>query len=135
MSTIVLIHGQWMTPLSWQGWKERFESRGHVAALDEHLDGRGDGPIFKKRNGQRLDRHAAYRRVARLARAAGIEIAVTPHTLRHTFVTLSLDAGVSPREVQDAAGHRDPRTTQRYDRGRGNLERHPTYQLAAYLSS
>jgi pimeloyl-ACP methyl ester carboxylesterase len=29
MSTIVLIHGQWMTPLSWQGWKERFESRGH----------------------------------------------------------------------------------------------------------
>ena len=30
MSTIVLIHGQWMTPLSWQGWKERFESRGHT---------------------------------------------------------------------------------------------------------
>ena len=29
MSNIVLIHGLWMTPLSWQGWKERFESRGH----------------------------------------------------------------------------------------------------------
>jgi alpha-beta hydrolase superfamily lysophospholipase len=29
MSNIVLIHGQWETPLSWQGWKERFESRGH----------------------------------------------------------------------------------------------------------
>ena len=29
MSKIVLIHGLWMTPLSWQGWKERFESRGH----------------------------------------------------------------------------------------------------------
>ncbi len=28
-STIVLIHGLWMTPLSWQGWKERFEARGH----------------------------------------------------------------------------------------------------------
>ena len=28
-STIVLIHGLWMTPLSWQGWKERFEGRGH----------------------------------------------------------------------------------------------------------
>jgi pimeloyl-ACP methyl ester carboxylesterase len=28
MSTIVLIHGLWMTPLSWQGWKERFESQG-----------------------------------------------------------------------------------------------------------
>jgi non-heme chloroperoxidase len=29
MSDIVLIHGLWMTPLSWQGWKGRFEDRGH----------------------------------------------------------------------------------------------------------
>ncbi len=27
--TIVLIHGLWLTPLSWQGWVERFESKGH----------------------------------------------------------------------------------------------------------
>jgi non-heme chloroperoxidase len=27
--TIVLIHGLWLTPLSWEGWKQRFESRGH----------------------------------------------------------------------------------------------------------
>src|SRR4051794_12943290 len=26
---IVLIHGLWLTPLSWAGWKERFEGRGH----------------------------------------------------------------------------------------------------------
>jgi pimeloyl-ACP methyl ester carboxylesterase len=26
---IVLIHGLWLTPRSWDGWKERFESRGH----------------------------------------------------------------------------------------------------------
>ncbi len=30
MPTIVLIHGQWMTPLSWQGWKERFASQGNT---------------------------------------------------------------------------------------------------------
>jgi len=29
MQTIVLIHGLWLNPLSWEGWKERFESRGH----------------------------------------------------------------------------------------------------------
>lgn len=29
MANIVLIHGLWMTPLSWEGWKQRFESRGH----------------------------------------------------------------------------------------------------------
>jgi non-heme chloroperoxidase len=27
--TIVLIHGLWLTPLSWEGWKQRFEARGH----------------------------------------------------------------------------------------------------------
>lgn len=27
--TIVLIHGLWLTPLSWEGWKQRFESKGH----------------------------------------------------------------------------------------------------------
>src|SRR5947199_5063832 len=27
--TIVLVHGLWLTPRSWEGWKERFESRGH----------------------------------------------------------------------------------------------------------
>src|SRR5689334_2242327 len=25
---IVLIHGLWLTPRSWEGWKERFEQRG-----------------------------------------------------------------------------------------------------------
>jgi len=28
-STIVLIHGAWMSPESWSGWKTRFEARGH----------------------------------------------------------------------------------------------------------
>jgi alpha-beta hydrolase superfamily lysophospholipase len=28
-ATIVLIHGLWMTPLSWEGWMERFSARGH----------------------------------------------------------------------------------------------------------
>jgi pimeloyl-ACP methyl ester carboxylesterase len=28
-SPIVLIHGLWLTPRSWEGWKARFEERGH----------------------------------------------------------------------------------------------------------
>src|SRR3954447_6606178 len=27
--TIVLIHGMWMTPLSWEHWAERYRERGH----------------------------------------------------------------------------------------------------------
>jgi pimeloyl-ACP methyl ester carboxylesterase len=29
MHTIVLIHGLWLAPRSWEGWKARFEERGH----------------------------------------------------------------------------------------------------------
>lgn len=28
-ATIVLIHGLWMTPLSWEGWVDHFQRRGH----------------------------------------------------------------------------------------------------------
>ncbi|MGH2949770.1 MAG: tyrosine-type recombinase/integrase, partial [Solirubrobacteraceae bacterium] len=88
------------------------------------------GRRLATRSGRRLDRQAAWKIIRRLARLAGIEHAVSPHSLRHTFVTLALDAGVSLRDVQDAAGHADPRTTRRYDRARHQLERHPTHVLA-----
>ena len=51
-------------------------------------------------DGQRLDRHGAGRIVRKVARRAGITKAVTPHTLRHAFITAALDAGVPPRDVQ-----------------------------------
>jgi integrase/recombinase XerD len=38
------------------------------------------------------------------------------------------------RDVQEAAPHADPRTTMRYDRARGSLDRHATYIVAAYLA-
>jgi integrase/recombinase XerD len=59
---------------------------------------------------------------------------VTPHTLRHAFITASFDAGVPLRHVQEAASHADPRTTIRYDRARGSLDRHATYIVAAYIA-
>lgn len=58
-----------------------------------------------------------------------------PHLLRHTFVTIMLDAGLDLRDTRIAARHADPRITMRYDRARANLDRHPHYILAAYMSS
>jgi hypothetical protein len=52
----------------------------------------------------------------RLARRAGITERISPHSLRHSFITAALDAGVPLRDVQEAASHADPRTTMRYDR-------------------
>lgn len=105
-----------------------------TAALDALLDGRISGPILATSSGAHVDRHAASTVVRRLAREAGISKRVTPHTLRHGFVTAALDAGVALRDVQDAAGHADPRTTRRYDRGRQSLDRHATYSVATYLA-
>ena len=97
---------------------------------------RDRGPILLNTRGARMDRHAATRRLHRLAEAAGIQIArAHPHMLRHTYVTTMLDAGADLRDVQIAARHADPRTTMRYDRARSNLDRHPNYILAAYIAS
>jgi len=97
---------------------------------------RTEGPILLNRRGVRMDRHAATRRLRRLAAAANVRLPrMHPHMLRHTFVTTMLDAGVDLRDVQIAARHADPRTTMRYDRARKNLDRHPNYILAAYMAS
>jgi site-specific recombinase XerD len=102
--------------------------------IDLTIGERLDGPIFLGASGQRMDRHAAARIVARVTRAAGIDKHVTPHTLRHGFITAALDAGVPLRDVQEAASHADPRTTMRYDRGRQSLDRHATYIVATFIA-
>jgi len=76
-------------------------------------------------------RRGAGRIVRRVARRVWIAKPVGPHTLRHAFITAALDAGVSLRDVQEAALHADPRTTMRYDRARSSLDRHATYIVAA----
>ncbi len=66
-----------------------------------------------------------------VARRAAIAKTVTPHTLRHAFIT---SCRVPLRDVQEAPSHADPRTTIRYDRARGSLDRHATYIVAAYVA-
>jgi len=103
-------------------------------AIDLAVGERSEGPVFLAADGRRLDRHGAARVVRRAAQRAGITKPVGPHTLRHAFITAALDAGVPLRDVQEAASHADPRTTMRYDRARGSLDRHATYIVAAYLA-
>jgi integrase/recombinase XerD len=106
----------------------------NARAIDLAIGDRTDGPLFLARDGRRLDRHGAGRIVRTTARRAGIAKAVTPHMLRHAFITAALDKGLPLRDVQEAASHADPRTTMRYDRARGSLDRHATYVVAAYLA-
>ena len=86
--------------------------------------------------GGRLRQGHLWELVCRLARAAGIKTwdQLSPHSLRHSAITLALDAGASLRDVQDYAGHRDPRTTRRYGHSRDGLGRNAAYVVAAYLA-
>ena len=63
-------------------------------AIDRAAGLRDRGPILLNTRGARMDRHAAARRLRRLAQATGLRTKVHPHMLRHTFVTTMLDAGV-----------------------------------------
>jgi site-specific recombinase XerD len=99
---------------------------------------RGDrtaGPlILRPMTGKPVDRRDVYRMVHRIARAAGIPRHISPHSLRHAAITNALDAGVPLRDAQILARHADPRTTEHYDRARGNLDRHGVHFLTAYVA-
>ena len=81
-------------------------------AVDRATGSRDRRPILLNGRSTRMDRHAATRRLRRLAGTVGLRTKVHPHMLRHTFVT-RFDAGVDLRDVQIAARHADPHTTMR----------------------
>lgn len=95
-------------------------------------------PLFATSTGKPMRPAEVWKLVRRLGKAAGLPpellARICTHGMRHTFATLALDAGVSLRDLQDAMDHKDPRTTRRYDRARGRLDRSPGYTLAAYLA-
>ncbi len=96
---------------------------------------RAQGPlILRPQSGNPIDRRDVYRMVARIAKAAGIPRHISPHSLRHAAITNALDAGVPLRDAQILARHADPRTTEHYDRARGNLDRHGVHFLTAYVA-
>lgn len=108
-----------------------------ATALDAYLESRGLAkpdeeqkklPLLASTGGHRIGRHAVARFVKRIARRAGLDNAdrISPHSFRHAWNTMAREAGGDIEDRQRALGHRDPRTTMRYDRTDRGADRDPS---------
>lgn len=108
-----------------KGSKERLVPLGSYAAIAVEAwlvrgrptlaeKGSGGPALFLNTRGHRLSRQSAWEVVRRAADAAGLEIEISPHTLRHSYATHLLDGGADVRVVQELLGHASVTTTQIY---------------------
>ncbi len=109
-----------------KGSKERIVPLydGVLACLKDYLQlarpalegGRGlsEGSLFVSTRGRRMSADALRSAFERRVRLAGLDRAITPHAMRHTFATEMLTGGADLRSVQELLGHANLSTTQIY---------------------
>ena len=107
-----------------KGDKERlvpFSPRA-IKEIDLYLSDRKSLPIqpgyedvlFLNRRGKMLTRNMVFTIIKELAKAAGIQKTVSPHTFRHSFATHLVEGGADLRAVQEMLGHESITTTEIY---------------------
>jgi integrase/recombinase XerD len=84
------------------------EARPHIVRRES------EKALFLNRRGERLTRQGFWQILKGYAKAAGLDEAITPHTLRHSFATHMLNGGADLRSVQELLGHANISTTQVY---------------------
>ena len=70
--------------------------------------------LFINKHGQRLSTRSVRRKLDKYLLDAGLDLSVSPHTLRHSFATHMLRRGADLRSVQEMLGHQSLSTTQIY---------------------
>jgi integrase/recombinase XerD len=70
--------------------------------------------VFLNRRGKSISRVMVFNIVKQLARDAGIDKNISPHTFRHSFATHLVEGGADLRAVQQMLGHESILTTELY---------------------
>ena len=104
--------------LSAKAWRELGALR--VATAGGAADVDPAAPVFLSRTGKRLDSSAVLRAVKRMAVAAGVTKRCSPHWLRHSNSSHSLDRNAPIHVVQATLGHASLATTSRYTHAKPN---------------
>jgi integrase/recombinase XerD len=73
-----------------------------------------NAPLVVNRSRDRLSERGVHRVIVSCGKAAGLRKSISPHWLRHTHATLSLQAGASILQIREALGHSSLATSSIY---------------------
>jgi integrase/recombinase XerD len=103
-------------------------------AVREVIADRTEGPLLLNAWGNRMSRHNADRLLKKIAADARIDLKVTPHAMRRSFITTGAHAGVPIEELQAAAGHAQVTTTMIYVRRSNSHDRDAAHRIGSVLA-
>lgn len=84
--------------------------------LEARASGEAQEALILSHRGERLGRAGIARLIAHTAKAAGLSIRVTPHSMRHSCATHMLRHGANIRHLQEMLGHKKLTSTEIYTR-------------------